>query len=623
MARTGLTGLFISGLAALAACGPGGNNPDARTGDVIDAGSQCTAEGSQRCLGSTYQVCHNGNWDVDTQCPLKCDDALGCVACTPGVLSCNGQDVVQCDSQGNPGGVVMTCGATEVCSNGACVDPCEEAATNRSYLGCEYWSVDLDNATEVLGLPTGSNCTTEFGADAKLLPNVKVCTKPDTSTTPAGTLVAGLCDADDTCPDNTWTCEARSICGLDAQHSPFAIVVSNPQTKAVDVTIANGTGVTKTVSVAASSVSSLFPQQLGFPDQSIDQSMKGKNAYKITSTVPIVAYQFNPLDNVGVFSNDASLLIPRTSFDTKYYALTYPTLTRRHPATGDGTNDYNGYVTIVAWQDGTHIDVTPKANVRANVAGGVAAITAGTKTSFVLDAFDVLNLESVGAATNGLVGPDLSGTLIESTDTKTFGVFTGTEASVLTSDSPGIFYQGPCCADHLEEMMFPTSTWGKTFAIARSQVRLTATPERDVLRIIAQKPGTTMQFTPAPAKGTCPTLAAGQFCEVEISADTKIVASEPILIGHYLVSTIWQDLIGLSVGSGDPALAIAVPVEQFRESYAILVPSQYDATYVSLVVPDGTSALIDNNDVSAQLAAFGGGFKGGRVKITTAGPHTI
>ena len=66
-----------------------------------------------------------------------------------------------------------------------------------------------------------------------------------------------------------------------------------------------------------------------------------------------------------------------------------------------------------------------------------------------------------------------------------------------------------------------------------------------------------------------------------------------------------------------------MPVEQFRESYAILVPSQYDATYVSLVVPDGTSALIDNNDVSAQLAAFGGGFKGGRVKITTAGPHTI
>ncbi|MCE9572399.1 MAG: IgGFc-binding protein [Deltaproteobacteria bacterium] len=630
MARTrltGLAGLFISGVAALAACGPSGDSPDARTGDVIDGGTQCTAEGSNRCQGSTYQVCHSGNWDVQTQCPLKCDDALGCVACNPGVLSCSGQDVVQCDSQGNPGSVVMTCSGTQICSNGACVDPCEEAATNRSYLGCEYWAVDLDNATEVLGLPTGNSCAA-FGTDAKLLQSVKVCTKPDTSTTPAGTLVAGLCDADDACPDNTWACTAKSICGLDAQHSPFAIVVSNPQTKAVDVTISNAAGTTKTVSVAASTVTSIFPQQLGFADQSLDQSMKGKNAYKLTSTTPIVAYQFNPLDNVGVFSNDASLLLPRTTFDTKYYALVLSTLTRRVQDAANmdyGTNDYNGYVTIVAWQDGTHIDVTPTANVRANTAGGVAAINAGTKTSFVLDAYEVLNLESVGATVNGIAGPDLTGTLIESTDTKTFGVFSGTEASVVPSDTPGgLFTNGPCCADHLEEMMFPTSTWGKTFAIARSQVRLTMKAENDVIRVMAQKPGTTVTFTPSPVKGTCGSLDAGKFCQVEISADTKIVASEPILVGHYLTSTIWQDLFGIqTVGSGDPSLAVAVPVEQFRDSYAILVPSQYDATYVSLVVPDGTSVALDGTDVTGQLAAFGGGFKGGRVKIATAGPHNI
>ena len=35
-----------------------------------------------------------------------------------------------------------------------------------------------------------------------------------------------------------------------------------------------------------------------------------RNAYRITSTVPVVAYQFNPLENVNVFSNDASLLKP-------------------------------------------------------------------------------------------------------------------------------------------------------------------------------------------------------------------------------------------------------------------------------------------------------------------------
>ena len=160
---------------------------------------------------------------------------------------------------------------------------------------------------------------------------------------------------------------------------------------------------------------------------------------------------------------------------------------------------------------------------------------------------------------------------------------------------------GPCCADHLEDMMVPTSTWGKEFAIVRSQSR--GTKELDVLRIMAQKPNTTITFTPAPV-GTCPTLNAGQTCEVKISVDTAVSASEPVLVGHYLQSAIWGDpIFGGALGSGDPSMAIAVPIAQYRKDYTVLVPSQYTKNYMSISAPATGAVLVDGLPI--QLTAFG------------------
>jgi hypothetical protein len=61
----------------------------------------------------------------------------------------------------------------------------------------------------------------------------------------------------------------------------------------------------------ARSAALMPPQPAGMApliaDQSIDGTGTSRRAYKITSDLPIVAYQFNPLDNVDVFSNDGSL----------------------------------------------------------------------------------------------------------------------------------------------------------------------------------------------------------------------------------------------------------------------------------------------------------------------------
>jgi hypothetical protein len=231
----------------------------------------------------------------------------------------------------------------------------------------------------------------------------------------------------------------------------------------------------------------------------------------------------------------------------------------------------------------------------------------------------VLQLEA--APPNG----DLTGTHITSPNMMSFGVFSGHEATNFGETTPpdATHTAGPCCADHLEEMMFPSTTWGKEFAIARSQPR---TNEPDMLRIVAQKAGTTVTFTPAPASGTCGTLGAGEFCEVKIAGDTEVSASEPILVGHYLEASMWRDnpIFGVPtwLGEGDPSMAIAVPSEQYRRDYTVLVPSQYAKSYLSISTGATGGVMVDNQMVTLTPFPGGGTHRAGRVMVS-AGQHKI
>jgi hypothetical protein len=219
-------------------------------------------------------------------------------------------------------------------------------------------------------------------------------------------------------------------------------------------------------------------------------------------------------------------------------------------------------------------------------------------------------------------GGDLTGTNVKSVSgTQTFGVFGGHEAMGFGEMTPpnAQMTSGPCCADHIEDMMFPTSTWGKTFAIARSQPR--GTNEPDVLRIMAQKADTTITFTPPPT-GTCPVLQPGQHCQVKIAADTAISSTEPILVGHYLESAIWSDpFFGGSVGEGDPSMAIAVPTEQFRTEYTILIPSQYAKNFMSISAPGAGAVLVDGLPI--QMTPFANGMYRAQRHAVIAGQHKI
>jgi hypothetical protein len=581
---------------ASSACGPASLSPGMPDGggtvtgdkDADPTPAPCTS-GQLRCFQNRYQVCADGEFKDQEVCQAdqQCDSDLGCVDCSPEAGNvCVGEEIHSCNSDGTIGAAVKTCASPEVCAAGTCVNLCDEAAKARSYIGCEYWPVDLDNA-----LAIGSTLDCLLGGIGEIK-NHRVCA------TPSGE-VGGECEYADGCDDAStlsgmrMTCETQSVCVMSAQHSPFAVVVANPDpVNSVKVTLTNSTGTTHTETVRGGAVSAIFPQEEGFADQSLDYTGIENKAYRITSTRPIVAYQFNPLDNVGVFSNDGSLLLPEHTYDKSYYAASWPS---GYP--------FNGFLTVVASRPGTTtVTVTPKVKVRAGT--GVSELAAGVSREFKLQQFQTLNLEAV-------LDADLTGSEI-SCDVPC-GVFGGHEAAAIFENAQSI-----CCADHLEDQIFPASTWGKKYAVARVQSR--GRNEADLVRVMAQRAGTRVTFTPA--AGACSgTLGPGEYCDVFIKKDVEISANEPILVSHYLTA------IGKSTDTtnppGDPALAFAVPIEQYRTSYTILVPDKYTDNYVSLIAAMGSSVLLDGGDVGGQLASFGTDTYGAaRVKVKP-GVHKI
>jgi hypothetical protein len=493
----------------------------------------------------------------------------------------------------------------DVCRDDDCEDRCTRAAADRAYIGCQYWPVDLDNAVEVSRrIPQNGVCDNPI---EEYRENLEICVGPDFN--------AGLCDPGQSCPDG-FQCLVAPACILNAQGSPFAVVVSNPsETQTATVTLSNAGGQEYQEEVPPGAVVKLYPNLVGLDPASIDHTSQTPSAYRLNSTEPIVAYQFNPLNNVGVFSNDGSLLIPRHAYDTIYYAMTMPTLGRR--AGQVPVHDYHGYVSIVASEPGTtEIKFIAGADVRLGL--GIPRLPAFMEHTFSLRQFDVLNLEAVS-------GEDLTGMRVESVDGETpFGVFVGHEAMVISDQG----FNGLCCADHLEEQLFPASTWGSAYAIARTEPRNQVSrggEAPDQLRILAQKRDTRVNFDPEPANHNCGVLPAGGFCDAFIDADTRVWSEQPLLVGHMLLSTGRAPLQQNDPGDpvvGDPALAFAVPFEQFRLDYTFLVPSEYEADYISVVSPQGGAVQLDGVEIGDQLTPFGGAFAGGRFPVEP-GQHRL
>ena len=495
---------------------------------------------------------------------LVCDPAkLACVTCTANETRCNGQDVERCTGDGSGFAFDRTCDAAQgiACRAGGCVPLCLRAAEERSNVGCEYWAADLDNA-----------------------------------------------DIDDT---------------ENAAAQQYAIVVSNPEPDiAADVTVEQDDTDPGTPNapyqVAHVTVPAMSLRVIRLGPREVDGSPRGtfntgtgtavtRSAFRVKSTVPIILVQFNPLDNVNVFSNDASLLKPvealggNDSVSPAYVVVGWPetiAVTDDPNTNFDPVNplDLRAFLTIVGTRPNTHIRVHTRAAI---VAGGpVPATDEGGTVEMSLDPFDVVNLET------GSFKADFTGSIVEADHPVV--VFSGSEAS----DAPiwNKLSQRRCCADHLEEQLDPIRTTGQQFiatlapnrtdaVIAAGATTLGHFDAPEYFRVVATtEPGATVRTTLDAPYDSITLAGMGDFVTITATEDFAIKSNQPISVGSVTPS---QAASGVPFGlpGGDPSFIVVPPVEQFRDTYVFLTPSDYNFDFLRVVAPTNAQVQLDGERV--------------------------
>lgn len=532
--------------------------------DITEPAEPPCKEGVLGCRGNELIRCENGADRLVEDCAarsLACAPTLGqCTPCVPSSVSCEGPHVLKCSADGQRQDKEIC--ATDkgyACRSGGCLQLCEDAAIKKSNVGCEYFAVDLDNAVTAQG---------------------------------------------------------------NAALQQYAVIVSNPQPDlAARVTVEEDTSqpgqpsALRVIGEASVGVRHLEIFRLG--PKEVDGSPPNvpnggthtaltRNAFRIRSDVPIIAYQFNPLDNVNVFSNEASILLPTAALGggggRTYVVAGWPqTIANTNDPKTDFDIDLRAFLTIVGTRPDTRVKIKSSARV---VPGGpfAAGIEKGAEVEHVLQPFEVLNLET------GDFNADFTGTFIDSSGP--VAVFVGSEAS----DAPEFSELAlrSCCADHLEEQVVPIRAAGKRFALGRMPVRtkviaaaganVAVFDEPEVYRIVATKPGNTKITTSL--GHTIDLNEEGASTIIRAQTDFTLTATQPVIVADVQVS---QEAAGVARGlpGGDPSLTFVPPVEQWRNEYVVLTPDKYAFDFLVMTAPTGSSIYLDGLPVDGKVCEQG------------------
>ncbi|MGK4001018.1 IgGFc-binding protein [Sorangium sp. So ce1036] len=408
----------------------------------------------------------------------------------------------------------------------------------------------------------------------------------------------------------------------------YAVVVANAGDEVAEVEVTRGDEVLAQEQVPPNSLTKIYlpwvPELKG-PDMdrcsnSVEMTRSVRvndGAYHLVSTRPVTVYQFNALEYKGEggpegkswsscpgnydcpssreplgcfsFSNDASLLLPSTAMTGNYR------ITGRD---GWPRAEIGGFMTITGIQDGTTVTVQVAGGGRVLAGGGVPETEGGDIFTVELDEGDVVEILSDPRS-------DLSGSLVSATHP--VQVLTGMACA--QSPSP---YQA---CDHLEESVFPAETLGKRYFVT-----VPTSPGGEavghIVRLYGNVDGTTLTYPSGRPDGAPTRLDAGQVVDLDmVRRDFEVVGDHEFAVGSFMLSAELVDLGNDSDQKGDPSQSLSTAVEQYRTKYVFLAPSDYDESYVDIVLPLDASVTLDDATLDLAPTPIGSGFGVARVPL--------
>ncbi|MBW2276728.1 MAG: IgGFc-binding protein [Deltaproteobacteria bacterium] len=491
-----------------------------------------------------------GDTDTDSDTDADSDSDSDC---TEGEFFCVGNDVYECTGPEGESEYVETCDNPYECVDGECVyggdinaipETCGEAELGHTSVGCLFYAIDSD-------------------------------------------LVV------------SYDLDQYAIFVSNVQLSSSATVVVEQRVGSVWEPAPSGGPVT------------IDPMSLYVflvPDKHVNGSgYHHGGAYRITSDVPIVAYQVNPYEADESYTSDATLLHQVPAWDSIHYVFG-----------AEKINDSQDvYATVIASEDGTVVEVTPSVSTASAV--DIPAGSPGVPFSIAMNTGDVAQFEV------SISNQSLTGTKITSDEDHPIAVFSGNTCALIPLAS------GAC--DHLHEQLTGVQKWGRDFVAARMPVRSTEMPiEPSLWQIVASQDDTTIEFTASSLVTGLPsgavTLNEGEVWEEFVAGtlddpgDFYISADKPIGVCNYMTgsSTVVPNT---PEDPGDPSQVQISPVEQYLERYVLLVPEHWLYDVVTVVRPTGVEVEVDAVAIdAAEFTPVGSDHEVARVLVED-GVHTF